>query len=171
MKECRFESDRRHFFPIAPAAAYGRCEDFVTNLLPACRDWDDGQVFIVSTHPASDSFSLREEASVDLPDGRQAGVLSLSGRLDGTAQAACDRALAERVAAGVTCLVLDCADLEFVSSAGVRCFIKGLKLTRPVGGGVVICRPRELVRQVVELSGLGELLPMAEDLSAAARRF
>jgi anti-sigma B factor antagonist len=128
-------------------------------------------VFIVTPQSASHSFRLHEAAPASLPDGRQASVLGVCGRLDGSAQAECDRELAERVAAGATCFILDCGDLEFVSSAGVRCFIKLIKLTRPAGGGVVICRPRAVVRQVVELAGLGDLLPVAEDLAAAVRRF
>ena len=117
------------------------------------------------------SFRLRDEEPVVLPDGRKAFVLALSGRLDGQAQEECDREFARRVAGGGVCFILDGHGLDFVSSAGVRCFIKLIKQTRPAGGGVVVCRPQETVRQLFEIAGLGDLLPVADDLPGAIGHF
>jgi anti-sigma B factor antagonist len=121
--------------------------------------------------PSPTSFQLRDEEPVVLPDGRKVLVLALSGRLDGQAQEECDREFARRVDEGGVCLILDGHGLDFVSSAGVRCFIKLIKQTRPAGGGVVVCRPQETVRQLFEIAGLGDLLPVADDLPGAIARF
>jgi anti-sigma B factor antagonist len=121
--------------------------------------------------PSPTLFQLRDEEPVRLPDGRKALVLALSGRLDGQAQEECDRQFARRVNEGAVCFILDGHGLDFVSSAGVRCFIKLIKQTRPAGGGVVLCRPQETVRQLFEIAGLGNLLPVADDLSGAIGRF
>ena len=106
-----------------------------------------------------------------LSDGRRVAVLALDGRLDGNTQDECDLEFSRRVANGGVCFMLECSGLEFVSSAGVRCFIKLIKQTRPAGGGVVLCRPQGTVRQLFEIAGLGDLLPMVDDLTEAARRF
>lgn len=125
----------------------------------------------MSSIPTPISFQLHDEEPVLLPDGRKALVLMLSGRLDGQAQEECDREFTRRVAEGGVCFILDGHGLVFVSSAGVRCFIKLIKQTHPAGGGVVLCRPQETVRQLLEVAGLGDLLPMADDLSGAIGRF
>jgi anti-sigma B factor antagonist len=121
--------------------------------------------------PTTHSFRVRDEEPVVLSDGRKVLVLALSGRLDGQAQEECDREFARRVAEGGACFILDGHDLDFVSSAGVRCFIKLIKQTRPAGGGVVVCRPQETVRQLFEIAGLGDLLPVADDLPGAIGHF
>lgn len=121
--------------------------------------------------PSSNSFRLRDEEPVILPDGRKVLVLALSGRLDGQAQEECDREFTRRVAEGGLRFILDGHDLDFVSSAGVRCFIRLIKQTRPAGGGVVVCRLQETVRQLFEIAGLGDLLPVADDLPGAIARF
>jgi len=97
-------------------------------------------------------------------------VLVLAGRLDGAAQHICDREFAGRVTEGAKRIVLDCADLEFVSSAGVRCIIKLIKLVRTESGAVVVCRPRDTVRQLLEFAGLGSMLPVTDSLVEAAAR-
>lgn len=125
----------------------------------------------MASDPSQSSFHLRDGEPVVLPDGRKVLMLALSGRLDGQAQEECDREFARRVDEGGVCFILDGHGLDFVSSAGVRCFIKLIKQTRPAGGGVVVCRPQETVRQLFEIAGLGDLLPVADDLPGAIARF
>lgn len=125
----------------------------------------------VAAHSTLETFAVRWDGLLSLDGGRSAVVLVLAGRLDGNAQVVCDSAFASHVAEGRTYFVLDCEELEFISSAGVRCIIKLTKGVRPAGGMVIVCRPREMVRQLLGFTGLGDLLPTAKDRVSACAMF
>lgn len=125
----------------------------------------------MSAQTSLEAFAVRWDGLVNLDGGRSAVVLILTGRLDGNAQVVCDSAFAVHVAEGRTYFVLDCEELEFISSAGVRCIIKLIKGVRPAGGLVIVCRPNEMVRQLLGFTGLGDLLPTAKDRVSACAMF
>ena len=85
-------------------------------------------------------------------------VVALSGRLDASSQAAAERFLEELVASGARRVVLDCSDLEFLSSAGVRAILILVKRLKPLNGAVSMSATRPHVRQLLEFSGLRALL-------------
>lgn len=100
-------------------------------------------------------------------------VVALTGKLDANTQLSAERALEEIVAGGATRVVLDCAGLEFLSSAGVRALLTLVKRVKPLGGAVSVCAPRTHVRQLLEFSGLKALLsvfPSVEEGCAALSR-
>jgi anti-anti-sigma factor len=94
-------------------------------------------------------------------------VLLLAGRLDGQT---CD-ILAARldavIAEGRAHLLLDCAGVPYVSSAGLRVLLTGAKKTKAAGGSLACCALQPMVRQVFELSGFGSFLPVYPDRAAA----
>lgn len=71
------------------------------------------------------------------------------------------------VAAGARRVVLDFTDLEYMSSAGVRALMMIHKELHACGGTLVLlgCRPQ--IRDLLNLSGLNHLAPLAESLAAA----
>jgi anti-sigma B factor antagonist len=112
--------------------------------------------------PASGQFEI------DLTDAPAGGVATvrLAGTLDVSSQAAAEAFLGELVAKGHVRLALDCADLAFVSSAGLRALIGAVKLVKPHGGGVAVCAPRPPIRQLIEFSGLKALLALSDSVDA-----
>lgn len=94
---------------------------------------------------------------------------SMRGRLDSLAVAEAQKALQELVEDGLRSLVVDLAELRYVSSAGLRVFLLTQKTLRKVGGRVVIFQAPEAVRQIFKLSGFLNLFDLAagpEDLAA-----
>ena len=79
-------------------------------------------------------------------------TLALEGRLDtDTApelDAALDRVLADTA---ITRLVFELSKLEYLSSAGIRCFIRARKAIEPSGGKVAIVNPQPGVRKVLDI--------------------
>ena len=79
-------------------------------------------------------------------------TLVLTGRLDTNTAPELDAAL-NRVLANTrqARLVFDLGKLEYLSSAGIRCFVRARKAIEPSGGQVAIVNPQAAVRKVLEI--------------------
>ena len=79
-------------------------------------------------------------------------TIALGGRLDtNTApelDATLDRVLQQK---GLARLVFDLGALEYLSSAGIRCFIRARKAIEPGGGKVAIVNPQPAVQKVLDI--------------------
>lgn len=79
-------------------------------------------------------------------------TVKLAGRLDTNTAPELDRELDEILAGGtLEQLVFDCAELDYLSSAGIRCFIRARKAVEPGGGKVALVHPKPAVRKVLEI--------------------
>jgi len=78
--------------------------------------------------------------------------IALAGRLDSSTapelEAVLDRVLKN---ARLPRLVFDLSKLEYLSSAGIRCFIRARKAIEPGGGKVAIVNPQPAVRKVLDI--------------------
>lgn len=82
-------------------------------------------------------------------------LAALHGRLDDRSHLEAERELLALVAsAGRPYLVLDCARLEYLSSAGLRALISAFKRMKARGGAIALCEMRPDVREIIEISGL-----------------
>ena len=90
-------------------------------------------------------------------------VLVLEGRLDSST---CD-ALGERmealIAQGEVRLLLDCAALGFVSSAGLRVILVAARQAKAAGGSLSLCGLQPPVQEVFDLSGFSSILAVHPD--------
>jgi len=79
-------------------------------------------------------------------------TITLSGRLDTNTAPDLDAAL-NRILANpkIARLTFDLAQLVYLSSAGVRCFVRARKAIEPLGGSVVIVNPQPPVRKVLDI--------------------
>jgi len=79
-------------------------------------------------------------------------TLALAGRLDTHTAPELDKALDEALARNKPArIVFDLGLLEYLSSAGVRCFIRARKAIEPAGGKVAIVNPQPAVRKVLDI--------------------
>jgi len=97
-----------------------------------------------------------------------ATVLALTGRLDGLASPALEKKIDALLAAGNRTLVLDCARLDYVSSAGLRVFLTTAKKTKAAGGKAAFAALTPGVREIFELSGFLAVLEVHPTAAAAA---
>ena len=79
-------------------------------------------------------------------------TIKLGGRLDSETAPELDKAL-DGILANPTLsrLVFDLGALEYLSSAGIRCFIRARKSIEPRGGKVAVVNPQPGVRKVLEI--------------------
>jgi len=79
-------------------------------------------------------------------------TLALAGRLDTNTAPELDATLNRVLAnAANTRLVFDLSQLEYLSSAGIRCFVRARKALEPGGGQVAIVNPQPPVRKVLDI--------------------
>jgi anti-sigma B factor antagonist len=77
----------------------------------------------------------------------------------------------EQVLAGAgaapAAVIIDCAALDYVSSAGLRVFVLAARAAQRAGASFAICALKPAVREVFELSGFSRLIAVHSDRAAA----
>ena len=84
-------------------------------------------------------------------DGRLVAVLA--GELDTAAAAETEAALKPLFESTGKDLVLDCTDLQYIASSGIRILVNLLKTAKAKGDRVVLTNVNEVIRDVLELTG------------------
>ena len=87
-------------------------------------------------------------------------TIALSGRLDTNTAPELEREVRENLG-GVTALTIDCADLEYISSAGLRVLLTANKIIRG-NGGMKVIHVNENVMEVFEITGFVDILNIEE---------
>jgi anti-anti-sigma factor len=96
-------------------------------------------------------------------------VVSPRMRLDtGTAPDA-QRQLSALLDRGVRQIVVDFSEVAYVASAGLRVLLSTAKRIRASGGELRVCCLNETVREVFDISGFSELLPVFASTGDAVR--
>ena len=85
-----------------------------------------------------------------------AAVLKIIGRLDTTTAPELEAAV-DGCVAGMTELVLDCSELEYVSSAGLRVILKAQKLMN-AQGSMKLTQVNETIMEVFDITGFADIL-------------
>ncbi len=98
-------------------------------------------------------------------------VASVSGRVDSANAKDFDKALRDIIDRGVTGLVVDCNDLRYMSSAGLRVLLIAIRKTNAAGGGLAMCRVPDHIREVLEVSGFVRLTSIHDSAEAASASF
>ena len=97
-------------------------------------------------------------------------VVIVEGRLDFGSAEGFQKQL-ELVLAGVgtvpRAVIIDCAGLEYVSSAGLRVFLVAAKAAQRAGIAFSLCTLRPTVREVLDLSGFVRLVATYPDRATA----
>jgi len=94
-------------------------------------------------------------------------VFGLEGQLDRTTAGEVGEKLSETLKDSSK-LVVECSGLDYISSAGIRIFLRLAKQAKAEGKGFCICGAAGFVKEVLEdanLDVLVEMYPSAESLS------
>lgn len=100
-----------------------------------------------------------------------ATVVAVSGTIDAVTAPRFAEALQAEVAAGRTQLVVDLAEVAYISSAGLRAVLASLKAARAEGGDLRLAGAAAAVAQVFDLAGFGSILQSFPDVDAAVASF
>jgi len=110
-------------------------------------------------------ITIRELKNVD--------VVEVSGRVDSSTAPQLDQALKGLVDNRRTRIVLDLAQVDYCSSAGLRSMVSCLRqVQKPVfGGDLRLAQPSERVRDVLSLAGLDSVFKIFDDQVGAVGSF
>lgn len=99
-------------------------------------------------------------------DGEFAKV-TVAGRLDALSAPALETALQAAMVGGASRVVLNLAELDYISSAGLRVLLATAKRLSRQNGRLVLCRLLPSVHDVLRISGLLTIFPIAGDEASA----
>lgn len=94
-------------------------------------------------------------------------VVHLQGRLDATNCEVAERFITARLDGGVQRLVLDMAELSYISSAGLWVVMMVRKRMAAAGGTLAISQLKPTLYEVFKISGFVPFLTITSDLDTA----
>ena len=100
-----------------------------------------------------------EIPSMEITEQKSAGVvtLRLSGRLDTTTAPAFEDKILGRIESGERHVVIDLAQLDYISSAGLRVIVLAGKRLSAANGKMVLCSLKDRVREVFDIAGFSAI--------------
>lgn len=94
-------------------------------------------------------------------------VLAPAGRIDSDTAPMLEARLLLAAEHGDAQVVVDFAQVEYISSAGLRALLSGAKQVQNIGGGVALCGINMNVREVFEVSGFVAVFAVRDDRAKA----
>jgi anti-anti-sigma factor len=107
--------------------------------------------------------------TVDCIDHGTAKVVRLSGRMNEELALQFEQACQGSLDAGVRNLIVDIAELQYLSSVGLRSFVRVARSVRETDGTVVLCGMKGMVKEVFELAHMGGLFQTFDGVDSALR--
>ena len=98
---------------------------------------------------------------------RGVNVLSIKGRLDVTTTPALEQAFAKLFEQDKVMALVNCTDLEYISSAGLRALLTAAKSAKKTNGKIVLACLNANVQQIFEISGFTSIFDIFENCEVA----
>lgn len=98
-------------------------------------------------------------------------VVTLNGSLDALSAPHAIDYLEKQINEGHTQLIMNLADVDYMSSAGVRCILNTLKLSRQAGGDLRMVNIPAPIEKVLDMGGVISILKTYPDTQAALESF
>jgi anti-sigma B factor antagonist len=95
------------------------------------------------------------KATIQEQEGRTLAILE--GRLDTAASSQAQKDLEPLKNSNGIDIVLDCTNLEYIASSGLRIFLSLLQATKPKGCQVIIRGANDYLREVFSMTGFSRL--------------
>ncbi len=84
-------------------------------------------------------------------------ILSVSGKLDTMAAKTFEARILAQIESGVRRFVVDLAQLDYISSAGLRVFVLAAKRLDSASGKIVLCALKGPVKEVFDIAGFSSI--------------
>ena len=109
------------------------------------------------------------EINIKQVDGVE--VLEFSGNLDTNTAPDAEKTINDLLDGGVSRLLVNFQDLNYISSAGLRVLLATAKKLMASSGALKICSLNSTVQEVFDISGFSTILSVATDEAAALAAF
>ncbi|PWL65736.1 MAG: anti-anti-sigma factor [Verrucomicrobia bacterium] len=115
--------------------------------------------------PRQPNMEITEEKSNDV------SIIALNGRLNVTTTADLEKAFNKLFDENCTKILVDCRDLEYISSAGLRVLLAAAKQFKKISGEIALSGLSQNVKQVFEISGFTTIFPIYTTRDEAIKSF
>ena len=85
-------------------------------------------------------------------------IVSINGRVDGASAPELEGELSSRIRDGSVRILLDCSEMNYISSAGLRVFLLAAKRCKQAGGLLSIAALQPSCRSVIEMGGFHTII-------------
>lgn len=98
-------------------------------------------------------------------------LVELKGRVDSTNAKDLDAVLSSLIDDGISKIILSCASLRYVSSAGLSIFLKTFReVSKQDNGHFLLCSAAENIKRVLNITGFSDFIPVYGDLQQARQQ-
>lgn len=80
-------------------------------------------------------------------------IIKIEGRLDTTNYGLLEKKLSDVYDVRMQNIILDCQDLEYISSSGLRVFLMYLKKAKTGDVSFVLCNLKDPIKEIFDISG------------------
>lgn len=94
-------------------------------------------------------------------------VLNIEGKIDMSNYVSAEAEVVEIINAGNKNIIMNCQELEYVSSAGLRVFLTALKKVKALGGKIAVCHLNDDLQEAFEVSSFASIFKVFPDLEGA----
>ena len=94
-------------------------------------------------------------------------ILQVQGKLDSMSSPELDKRLTGLIDSGTRQIAVNLADLDYVSSAGLRVFLSAAKHLKQVQGKLALANPSAQVQQIFDIAGFDTILPILKTVNEA----
>ncbi len=94
-------------------------------------------------------------------------VIDIKGRMDAVTSPAFEKEMDAWIEQGETILIIDCSNLEYISSSGLRSVLTTAKKLKGVQGKILLASLTSVVKEVFEISGFSTIIPIYDSLENA----
>ncbi len=96
-------------------------------------------------------------------------IVRVSEHLDTASSTIFESRLLGLIDRGERLMVVDCGELEYVNSAGLKVFLLAAKRLEPLGGKLVLCALAPSVLMIFEMIGFTRIMKIVPSLDEALR--
>ena len=96
-------------------------------------------------------------------------VISLKGRLNVTTSAELEKIFDALLSEGRTKILVECRELEYISSAGLRVLLTAAKQFKKISGEIALSSLSQNVKQVFEISGFTSIFKIYSSQDEAVK--
>ena len=96
-------------------------------------------------------------------------LVGVEGRIDTTNASEFELPLMELIQGGNTKIILDCSELNYISSSGLRVFLVIQKKMVALKGQFKLCNLQPGIKEIFDISGFSSIFSVFPDAAAASK--
>lgn len=94
--------------------------------------------------------------------------VAIRGRVDTMTAGDFEAEISNVLEEGVSKLILDCSNLDYISSSGLRVFLVAQKKMMAKGGHLRLCCLKPEIKEIFDISGFSSIFSIYPDIEKAA---